>query len=65
MRKNLNKDGCDVSEEDELDEEVRVEAKEKVAPSLSVIHDVSVRVCQSLDSVSVVLDGLSSGIIHG
>jgi hypothetical protein len=65
VEKNLNEDGCDVSEEDELNEEIRVETKEEGAPFLSVIHVVSVSVCQSLDSFRVVLDGLSSDIIDG
>jgi hypothetical protein len=40
-----------------------MEAQQHVALSLMVIHDVCLSVCQSLDLIRVVLDGLSLSII--
>jgi hypothetical protein len=47
----------------EFKEEAMMEAQQHVAPSLMVVHDVCLSVCQSLDLIKVVLDGLSLSII--
>jgi hypothetical protein len=54
----LEEEESDLSDVEELEEEVRSEAKQDIAPSVIAIHDVCLSVSQSLDPVRVALDGL-------
>jgi hypothetical protein len=54
----LEEEESDLSDVEELEEEVRSEAKQDIAPSVISIHDVCLSVSQSLDPVRVALDGL-------
>ena len=59
----LDEEGSDLSDEEEMVEEARSEAKQEISPSVIASHDVFLSVSQCLEPVRDKLDGLSLGII--